>query len=83
MFERRILTMSIQPVVQKIKNADECGSLTCGYCSGGCTNCTTTCRGAASTKMLFVERGDDVELSATEVLKAFTEVAEKEERKRS
>jgi hypothetical protein len=31
--------------------------------------------------MLFVERGDDVELSVKDVLKAFTEIAEKEERK--
>jgi len=68
MFRRRLLTVSILPEVQRIASDDDCGSLTCGYCSGGCTNCTATCRGAASTKMLFGHRGGDVELSVKEIL---------------
>ena len=80
MFERRILTVSIEPVVQRIKDDDDCGSLTCGYCSGGCSNCTATCRGAASTKMLISDRGSEVELSVKEIVKIFSAEAKGETR---
>jgi hypothetical protein len=72
MFKRRLLTISVQPVMQRITSDDDCGSVTCGYCSGSCTNCTATCRGAASTKMLFGERGGDVELSVKEILQVLS-----------
>lgn len=69
MFERRILNISIEPVVQRIEADDDCTAVTCGYCSGGCTNCTTSCRGAASTKILFLgDRREEVELNVAEIV---------------
>ena len=81
MFERRVLTISIQPVVRRIEADDDCGKVTCGYCSGACSNCTVTCRGAASTAMLFLgEHGGDVELDPKEILKLLAEEIEHMER---
>jgi hypothetical protein len=75
-FERRTLTISVTPIVETIAG-DDCGSLTCGYCSGGCTNCTATCRGAASTKHLQVfDPLEEVELNADEILKVVSEMLE-------
>lgn len=76
MFERRILTISVVPLVQTVAE-DDCGSLTCGYCSGGCTNCTATCRGAASTKHLQVfDPLEEVALDKEAILKMLTEMVE-------
>lgn len=71
-FERRTLTISVAPVVELV-NGDDCGSLTCGYCSGGCTNCTASCRGAASTKHLqIVDPIDEVALDKQALIEELT-----------
>lgn len=75
-FERRTLTISVTPVVETIAS-DNCGSLTCGYCSGGCTNCTATCRGAASTKHLQVaDPLEEVALDKKQIMKVLTEMVD-------
>ena len=75
-FERRTLTIAVVPILETIAG-DDCGSLTCGYCSGGCTNCTTSCKGAASTKHLqVVDPLEEVELDKKEILKAVTKMVE-------
>jgi hypothetical protein len=56
LFERRILTISLTPGPRFSVEGDDCG---CSYCSGGCSNCTATCRGEATTKLGFVVPGDD------------------------
>jgi hypothetical protein len=77
-FERRTLTIAVVPIVETIGD-DDCGSLTCGYCSGGCTNCTATCRGAASTKHLaVVDPLEEVELDKDAILKIVTEMVEEQ-----
>lgn len=73
-FERRALTIAVVPIVETVAG-DDCGSLTCGYCSGGCTNCTATCKGAASTKHLqVVDPLEEVQLDKKAILKAVTEM---------
>lgn len=75
-FERRILTISVTPVVQTVAD-DDCGSVTCGYCTGGCTNCTATCRGAASTKHLQVfDPLEEIALDKKAILELLTEMVE-------
>jgi len=75
-FERRTLTIAVVPILETVAD-DDCTKVTCGYCSGGCTNCTTTCRGAASTKHLqVVDPIDEVELDKKEILKAVTKMVE-------
>jgi hypothetical protein len=75
-FERRTLTIAVVPILETVAD-DDCGSVTCGYCSGGCTNCTTSCRGAASTKHLqVVDPIDEVELDKKEILEVVTKMVE-------
>jgi len=75
-FERRTLTIAVVPILETVAD-DDCTRVTCGYCSGGCTNCTTTCRGAASTKQLqVVDPIDEVALDKKEILKAVTKMVE-------
>ena len=73
MFERRILTISLTPGPRFKGEGEDCG---CSYCSGGCSNCTATCRGEATTKLGFVVPGDDtyhVVLDAEAVMKFLRE----------
>jgi hypothetical protein len=76
-FERRTLTIAVVPVVETVRAGDVLGDCDCSYCSGGCTNCTTSCRGAASTKHLAIpDPLEEVELDEREILKAVTEIME-------
>jgi len=75
-FERRTLTIAVVPIVETVAD-DDCGKVTCGYCSGGCTNCTTSCKGAASTKHLqVVDPLEEVALDKQEILKVVTQMVE-------
>ena len=75
-FERRVLTISVSPVVEVITDGG-CGTLTCGYCTGACTNCTATCRGAASTKHLqLFDPLEEVALDKDALIKVLTEMVD-------
>jgi hypothetical protein len=75
-FQRRVLTIAVVPL--DIAEPDGgCGPCTCSYCSGGCTNCTTSCKGPASTKHLVVDDPlEEVELDEKAILKAVTKMVE-------
>jgi len=76
-FERRTLTIAVVPIVETVSPGDDIGDCGCSYCSGGCTNCTTTCRGPASTKhLLVVDPLEEVELDKKEILKVVTKMVE-------
>lgn len=70
MFERKTLMITIHTVEAPGDcNTSDCG---CSYCSGGCSDCTKTCRGAGSTG--FLVPGEDrihVELDLKALRKAF------------
>jgi hypothetical protein len=76
-FERRTLTIAVVPIVETVRAGDDLGACECSYCSGACTNCTTSCKGAASTKHLaVVDPLEEVELDEKEILKAVTAIVE-------
>jgi hypothetical protein len=76
-FERRTLTIAVVPIVETVRAGDPVGDCDCSYCSGGCTNCTTSCKGAATTKhLLYVDPLEEVELDKKEILKAVTAIVE-------
>ena len=76
-FERRTLTIAVVPILETV-GEDDCTKVTCGYCSGGCTNCTTTCKGPASTKHLAVKDPlEEVALDKKAILKAVSQMVEK------
>jgi hypothetical protein len=75
-FERRTLTIAVVPILETV-GEDDCTKVTCGYCSGGCSNCTTTCKGAASTKHLYdVDPMEEVALDKKAILKVVTKMVE-------
>jgi hypothetical protein len=76
-FERRTLTIAVVPIVETVGADDDCGPCTCSYCSGACTNCTTSCKGPATTKhLLYVDPLEEVELDKKEIIKVVTKMVE-------
>jgi hypothetical protein len=75
-FQQRLLTIAVVPIDVMAPDGG-CGACTCSYCSGGCTNCTTSCKGPASTKHLVVNDPlEEVELDEKAILKAVTKMVE-------